>query len=216
MSWNSPGHVSSVSSAVDQSAPMEYEELPIKRKSTNDNHNPLSGLPRFSDLFDQPCSGAPVVSNLNINCKLAMSEASIRGVIRIVPTKDKEEDILTLLAEERVVKVQRFSSLSTDGSIIPLKTVTLHFNTSQLPREVIIAFEVFPVKQFIPRPALCRICCNFGHPEEKCTVPPTCKQCAEQQTNSTSCTNPAKCPTCSKPGHSAGTMECPNTIRGNR
>ncbi|KAK4031007.1 hypothetical protein OUZ56_024454 [Daphnia magna] len=97
-----------------------------------------------------------------------MSEASIRGVIRNVPIKDKEEDILSLLADQGVVKVQRFSSLSTDGSRIPLKTVTLYFNTLQLPREVIMAHEVFPVKQFIPRPAFCRISWNFGHPEEKC------------------------------------------------
>lgn len=150
-----------------------------------------------------------VVNNLNINCTLAMSEASIIGVIRNVPTKDKEEDILSLLADQGVVKVQRFSSLSTDGSRIPLKTVTLYFNTLQLPREVIMAHEVFPVKQFIPRPALCRICWNFGHPEEKCTAPPTCKQCAEQHCNTTPCNNPTKCPTCLKPGHPAVTMECP-------
>ena len=94
-----------------------------------------------------------VVKEFHITCNLAMSEASLRGVIRNVPTKDSEEDLLTLLVDQGVTKVQRFTTSAPDGSRIPLKTVTLFFNTTQLPREVTMAHEIFPVRQFIPRPA---------------------------------------------------------------
>ena len=72
-----------------------------------------------------------------------------------------------------------------------------------------MAHEIFPVKQFIPRPALCRKCWTFGHPEETCTSPPTCKQCSQTHPPSDPCKTPPKCPTCAKPGHAAGTLDCP-------
>ena len=72
-----------------------------------------------------------------------------------------------------------------------------------------MAHEIFPVKQFIPRPALCRRCWTVGHPEETCTTSPICKQCSQEHQPLTICLNPPKCPTCAKPGHAAGTLECP-------
>ncbi|KZS10385.1 Uncharacterized protein APZ42_025160 [Daphnia magna] len=138
-----------------------------------------------------------------------MSEASVRGIIRNVPLKDSEEDLLSLLVDQGVTKVQRFSYIASDGSRQPLKTVTLSFSTPYLPHEVIMAHEIFPVRQFIPRPALCRKCWIFGHPEETCKATPSCKQCSQHHPLTNGCQNPLKCPTCSKPGHAAGTSDCP-------
>jgi hypothetical protein len=74
-----------------------------------------------------------------------MSEASLRGIIRNVLINDSEEELLTLLTDQGVTKVQRFTTLQSDGSRTPLKTVTLFFNTQQLPREVTMAHKIFPV-----------------------------------------------------------------------
>ncbi|KZS01915.1 Uncharacterized protein APZ42_001265, partial [Daphnia magna] len=227
-----PVRESETSSAIDVTTQMVFEEPSVNRKNNKDNHSPRPGHSRYSDLFDQPCSGAPIVIHLiskpksflllgiteklafmdaltdtigqvkadtkwthqgylnvyptsssqkrkllelkvlkefEIKCNIAMSEASLRGVIRNVPTQDSEEDILCLLADQGVTKVQRFTAPAPDGSRTPLKTVTLFFKTSQLPREVIMAHEIFPVKQLIPRPAMCRKCWTFGHLEETCT-----------------------------------------------
>jgi hypothetical protein len=112
-----------------------------------------------------------VLKQFEIKFNLAMSEASLKGVILNVPTQDSEEDILFLLAEQGVTEVQRFTAPALDGSRTSLKTVTLFFKTSELPREVIMGHEIFPVKQFIPIPALCRKCWTFRHPEETCTDP---------------------------------------------
>jgi hypothetical protein len=150
-----------------------------------------------------------VVKNFHIVCSLAMSEASLRDIIRNVPTNDSEEDLLMLLTDQGVTQVKRFTTLQPDDSRTPLRTVTLFFNTQQLPREVTMAHEIFHVKQFIPRPTLCRRCWTFGHPEETCTTTPICKQCSQEHQPLTICLNPPKCPTCEKPGHAAGTLECP-------
>lgn len=101
-----------------------------------------------------------------------MSETFVRGVIRNVPTGDAEEDLLELLSDQAVTKLHWFWTTSPDGARTPLRTVVLYFNKQTIPREVIIAHEVFPVHPYIPRPALCRICWIFGHPEETCKNQP--------------------------------------------
>jgi hypothetical protein len=40
---------------------MDYEEQSTKRKTEKDTHSPRPGHPSFSALFDQQCSGAPVL-----------------------------------------------------------------------------------------------------------------------------------------------------------
>ncbi|KZR97016.1 Uncharacterized protein APZ42_008332, partial [Daphnia magna] len=229
MAQHTPGDLTLVSSAIDQS--MEVEECNNKRKQISDNPSARRVHPRFSDLFDQPISGAPVIIHLTsepkaltllsltekkhfinalinivgthregtkwthrgdlniypttngqkkqllelksvkefqIYCTLAMSESIIRGIIRNVPINNSDEELAELLADQGVTKTQRFSSMSDDGTKVPSQTVTLFFNTPSLPRKVVVAHEIFQVKQFIPRPALCRRCWNFGHPEESC------------------------------------------------
>jgi hypothetical protein len=150
---------------------MDDEEQSTKRKTDKDTHSPRPGHPRFSDLFEQPCSGAPVIINLTSEpksflklgiteklhfmnaltnkigqvkagtkwtykgslstkegsniypssmtqkrklldlkvgknfhfvCSFAMSEASLRDIIRNVPTNDSEEDLLMLLTDQGV------------------------------------------------------------------------------------------------------------------
>jgi hypothetical protein len=59
-----PVRESEISSAIDVTTQMDFEEASAKRKINNDNHSPRPGHPRYSDLFDQPCSGAPIVIHL--------------------------------------------------------------------------------------------------------------------------------------------------------
>ncbi|XP_032780312.2 uncharacterized protein LOC116918687 [Daphnia magna] len=138
-----------------------------------------------------------------------MSDSIIRGIIRNVPINNSDEELAELLADQGVTKTQRFSSMSDNGTKVPSQTVTLFFNTPSLPREVVIAHEIFQVKQFIPRPALYRRCWNFGHPEEFCKTKQSCKYCSLHHPLDPTCLNPSKCPTCGIPGHAAGTTECP-------
>ena len=51
-----------------------------------------------------------------------------------------------------ITKVKRFFKQWPNNTSLILPMVTLFFNTSALPREVIIAHEVFPVKKYILRP----------------------------------------------------------------
>jgi hypothetical protein len=49
---------------------MDYEEKSAKRKTDKDTHSPGPGHPRFSDMFEQPWSGAPVIIHLTSEPKL--------------------------------------------------------------------------------------------------------------------------------------------------
>ncbi len=161
-----PVRESETSSDIDVTTQMDFEETSVKHKINKDNHSPRPGHPRYLDLFDQPCSGAPIVIHLiskpksflllgitekltfmnaisdtigqvkagtkwthqgylnvyptlssqkrkllelkilkefEIKCNLAISEASLGGVIRNVPSQDSEEDIYAywLIKESR-------------------------------------------------------------------------------------------------------------------
>jgi hypothetical protein len=89
-----------------------------------------------------------------------------------------------------------------------MKTATLSFKTAQLSREVIMAHEIFPVKQFIPIPALYPQMMGIWTPRRNLHEPHICKPCSQNQPMSDICKTPLKCPTWAKTGHAAGTSEC--------
>jgi hypothetical protein len=64
MNLINPVRESETSSAIDVTTQMNIEETSVKRKINKDNHIPRPGHTRLSDLFDQPCSGAPFVIHL--------------------------------------------------------------------------------------------------------------------------------------------------------
>jgi sulfite reductase alpha subunit-like flavoprotein len=76
----------------------------------------------------------------------------VRGVIYNVPPNNTEEELLSLLANQGVKTVKRFTKRGPNNTTTISTMVTLHFDTTTLPREVIIAHEVFLVKKFILRP----------------------------------------------------------------
>lgn len=94
-------------------------------------------------------------------------------------------------------------------TVRPMKTVTLSFKIAQLPREVIMAHEIFPVKEFIPRPALYpQMLLWYLNTQKKPAHTHLYKQCSQNHPLSDFCKTPLKCPTWAKSGHAAGTSEC--------
>jgi hypothetical protein len=126
-----------------------------------------------------------------------------------VPPNNTEEELLELLFNQGVLKVKRFTNIGPNNITNTLPIVSLYFNTSNLPREVIIAHEIFPVKKYIPRPSLCRKCWIFGHPEDMCSNISVCRYCASAHDLNVPCHNQSKCPICAQPDHAAGTVACP-------
>ncbi|KAK4021314.1 hypothetical protein OUZ56_003232 [Daphnia magna] len=59
-----PVRESETSSVIDVTTQMVFEEPSVIRKSNKDNHSPRPGHSRYLDLFDQPCSSAPIVIHL--------------------------------------------------------------------------------------------------------------------------------------------------------
>ena len=68
-----------------------------------------------------------------------------------MPINNTDNDLLELLSNQGVKKVKRFHS-DPEGEKYPMTTVALFFSSKILPREVIVAHEIFRVKTFIPRP----------------------------------------------------------------
>lgn len=149
------------------------------------------------------------VKQFQISCSLCKSEQEVRGVIYNVPPNNTEEELLSLLANQGVKKVKRFAKRGPNNTTTSSTMVTIYFDKTHLPREVIIAHEVFLVKKFIPRPYLCRKCWVFGHPEESCPVAQVCRTCACAHEEDQQCTSPPKCPTCEGNDHEAGTAAFP-------
>ena len=155
-------------------------------------------------LIQQKC-----VSGYQIKCSLCKTEQEVRGVVYNVPPNNTEEELLELLSNQGILKVKRFTNIGPNNITNTLPMVSLYFNTSNLPREVIIAHEIFPVKKYIPRPSLCRKCWIFGHPEDMCSNISVCRYCASAHDPNVQCHNQSKCPTCAQPDHAAGTVACP-------
>ena len=61
MNRSTPINVSGLSSAIVNTVPNDYEESFTKCKTNKDNHSPRPAHTRYSDLFDQPCSGAQII-----------------------------------------------------------------------------------------------------------------------------------------------------------
>jgi hypothetical protein len=148
------------------------------------------------------------VKEFQISCNLAKSEINVKGVIYNVPINNSDADLLELVLSQGVTHVHRFQT-GPEESKTPLTTVALTFNTQTLPREIVIAHEIFRVKKYIPRPSQCRKCWSLQHQEDTCKVSPICKYCSQQHPPTPVCTNAPKCPTCHKSDHAAGTFACP-------
>jgi len=135
-------------------------------------------------LLQQKC-----VSGYQISCSLCKTEQEVRGVVYNVPPNNTEEELLELLSNQGVFKVKRFTNIGPNNITNTLPMVSLYFNIPNLPREVIIAHEIFPVKKYIPRPSLCRKCWIFGHPEDLCPNIPVCRYCTSAHELNNLCKN---------------------------
>jgi hypothetical protein len=104
MNRSTPINVSGLSSAIVNTVPNDHEESFTKCKTNKDNHSPRPAHTRYSDLFDQPCSGAQIIIfltsepksflNLKITEKLTFMNSltkingQVKGRAPSGPTKD--------------------------------------------------------------------------------------------------------------------------------
>lgn len=149
-----------------------------------------------------------IIGDFRVTCARAKSERETKGVIHI-PVNNTEEEVALLLRDQNVTATKRFFKQTSEEEKVPIPTMTLFFSTPTIPREVIIAHEIFQVKKFIPRPTTCYNCWKLGHSEDNCRSATRCRRCGGPHTGDSNCQSPLVCPTCGKEGHIAGVPECP-------
>ena len=88
-------------------------------------------------------------------------------------------------------------------------TCILTFNTSQVPTEIKVGYNLIKFSPYIPNPLRCYNCQKFGHHGSKCLKAPVCKKCGESGSVhiELSCSNPLKCPNC-QGNHTANSKHC--------
>lgn len=145
----------------------------------------------------------------NISTRLAKSETESKGIARI-PTNYSEDDLLSSLGDQNVIKVQRsYKGAGPDRTPLPL--VILTFGSNSLPGRILLAQESFLVEIYIPRSMQCFRCWSFGHTSLNCSNSARCPKCAlhHPETSLTDFKNSPKCPNCNQTDHQAGSNRCP-------
>ena len=118
------------------------------------------------------------------------------------------DEIKTYLKSQRVSDVKRIT-INRNQETINTNTYILTFNTSQVPTEIKVGYNLIKVSPYIPNPLRCYNCQKFGHHESKCLKAPVCKKCGESGSDhiELSCSNPLKCPNC-QGNHTANSKDC--------
>ncbi len=149
------------------------------------------------------------VDGIKIQCSLTKSEQENRAIIYGVPLNLPEKEITNELKGYGVAEAKRLSRWENNKQI-PTTTILLKFSSSRFPERVLIAFQSFPIRQYIPQPFQCRKCWRFRHTQSFCTFPARCRRCGEEgHKEGEECTSPIKCVNCEREDHEAGSTSCP-------
>ena len=118
------------------------------------------------------------------------------------------DEIKTYLKNQGVSDVKRIT-INRNQETITTNTYIFTFNTSQVPKEIKVGYNLIKVNPYIPNPLRCYNCQKFGHHESKCLKPTVCKKCGESGSDhiELSCSNPTKCPNC-QGNHTADSKDC--------
>jgi hypothetical protein len=173
--------------------------------------------------FNSPARANDFVTNIDLSpiqgkTYIPPSFVEIVGIIKGVPIQYSDDELVDCLStfenKKKIDHVRRFTRTNTDGTISPLETVAIHFQSNTLPELVKMhGGLVFPVYKYNKSPLACKRCLNFGHPARLCKSKATnCKYCSEQH-NSGDCPqrnntdNPRTCYHC-KGSHPGDSSEC--------
>ena len=109
---------------------------------------------------------------------------SAKGVISGVPIEMGEEEIKSELKRQKVINVKRitrktYNQEKKDTLYTPTRSVILTFDSKQIPEEVILCFQSFNVKQWIPPVVRCFKCQRHGHTAANCRSKTRCVRCGE-------------------------------------
>lgn len=119
------------------------------------------------------------------------------------------ENIKRELEDQGVTNVERINFFR-NGSKIKSNKYILTFSTPILPKEIKIAYQLLPVKLFVPPPIRCNKCFFFRHTANRCNKDAVCRNCSQKK-HEGPCTSGSKCNVCKGP-HPSWHRKCPKYI----
>lgn len=164
------------------------------------NHAQVKKLLKMTKLLD----GTEVVVELHPRLNVSRCVVFCRAAIRM-----KEEDILTNLASQGVIQVQRITR-KEHGNIINTAALILTFNRCNYPLHVKIGLFRVDTRAYYPNPLLCYSCVRYGHPRVRCPGPKRCLNCSAEHElkEGEVCPSAAHCINCSG-SHRPNDRQCP-------
>lgn len=121
------------------------------------------------------------------------------------------DDILDRAKKYGVIEVFPFTRQETvNGTKQAVRTgaYKLTFETTEVPKEMKIAYTKYKVGLYYDNPMFCKNCGQFGHTEKRCTVEKRCLKCGNDDHDTGACENPQKCVNCFKQ-HELIPRKCP-------
>ena len=114
----------------------------------------------------------------------------MRGVIYGVPTEMTDDEILNELKHQGVIDVKRIMKRSKSNvksieieesrpNFIPMRSVIIAFNRTNLPSNITMCYQHFEVKLYIPPVLRCFQCQRYGHGIAQCRAKMKCVRCGE-------------------------------------
>lgn len=122
--------------------------------------------------------------------KVAEKQQVMRGVIYGVPTEMTDDEIRNELKHQGVIDVKRIMKRSKSNvksieieesrpNFIPMRSVIITFNRTNLPSNVTMCYQHFEVKLYIPPVLRCFQCQRYGHGIAQCKAKMRCVRCGE-------------------------------------
>ncbi|CAH1107740.1 unnamed protein product [Psylliodes chrysocephalus] len=117
-----------------------------------------------------------------------------------------EQEILDEIKDQGILEVRRIKS-KQNGILVDTPNHIVTFNSTNLPKEVRVAFYQLKVRPYIPSPLRCFRCQRFGHTAIKCTKDQVCV-CGKPIHTGNPCSPPVSCINC-QGSHAATSKDCP-------
>lgn len=167
----------------------------------------------FVECFDAPqwrqLQDSTRLGEWQIRVSLPKSATSSVGVIYNVPSDLSDEEIVDVLKEQKVSKIQRLTYFDKQSRTrVPSKSVKLFFSCQELPDYVVIGFRRYRVKVFVPKAIQCYNCQGFGHMKGECRNNTKCIKCGKSHPTEQCTAESLVCANC-KGNHASTDKSCP-------
>jgi len=151
---------------------------------------------------------ATQLSNLcKINVELHPTLNISKGVVHCPAlTNLTGAEIVDGLRSQNVTDCHKITKIQ-DGKVINTPLHVLSFNNFNLPKEIVVAWEICKVEPYIPAPMQCKGCFRIGHTKKHCKSEAKCNVCASPIHEPTPCEK-VECINC-KQQHRSNNKNCP-------